>query len=57
MNERKRTMTNESIFYIIGLVLGFVLGYQTKSLMARNQVIKIVIKPNKSKEGADDERN
>lgn len=50
-------MTNESIFYIIGLVLGFVLGYQTKSLMARNQVIKIVIKPNKSKEGADDERN
>ena len=46
-------MTNESIFYVVGLILGFTLGYATKSLRSRNKIIKIVIKP---KKGSDDEQ-
>ena len=40
-------MTNESIFYLLGLALGFWLGYATKSLFARKQCIKVVLNASK----------
>lgn len=46
-------MTNESIFYILGLLLGFVLGYAIRSLKARKQTVQIVIQ---TKDGADNEQ-
>lgn len=46
-------MTNEFIFYIIGLVLGAVSGYLFRYLIAPTHTIKVVVK---SKENAEDER-
>lgn len=40
-------MTNESIFYILGLFLGFLVGYATRSFRANKQTIKLVIDPTK----------
>lgn len=46
-------MTNESIFYIIGLVLGAVAGYLFRYLIAPTHTIKVVVQ---QKERADDEQ-
>lgn len=49
-------MTNESIFYIIGLILGVILGYAIRVLVSKNQTVNIVIQTNE-KDRADNERN
>ena len=43
-------MTNESIFYIIGLILGFVLDYAVRALKDKGTTVIVI-----TKEGADDE--
>lgn len=45
-------MTNESIFYIIGVVLGAILGYCVRVLIEPKHSINIVLS---SKENADNE--
>lgn len=46
-------MTNATIFYIIGLVLGAILGYSFRRLIEPTHTIMVVVK---SKENADDEQ-
>ena len=46
-------MTNETIFYIIGLVLGLILGYAARCLIESKQTIKIALV---QKENAENER-
>lgn len=46
-------MTNESIFYIIGLVLGAVAGYLFRYLIAPTNTIMVVVR---QKERADNEQ-
>lgn len=48
-------MTNESIFYIIGLILGAILGYAIRTLVSKKQTVNIVIQKTE-KEGADNEQ-
>jgi hypothetical protein len=46
-------MTNESIFYIIGVILGGILGYAIRAYTAREYAVKVVVwRP----EGEDNEQ-
>lgn len=45
-----QTMTNETIFYVIGLILGFSLGYAVRAL--KNNGIVVIVN---TKKGDDDE--
>lgn len=47
-------MTNESIFYIIGLVLGAIFGYLVRVFIEPTPQIRVVVIP---KEGTDNEKN
>ena len=44
-------MTNESIFYMIGLILGFALGYAVRALKKERVTVIVNIK-----DGEEDER-
>lgn len=44
-------MTNETIFYVIGLILGFITGYATRALKDKGTTVIVI-----TKERADDEQ-
>ena len=52
-------MTNETIFYLIGLALGIALGYSFRCLIAPKHTVKVLViqKENAENEQREDREN